>query len=158
MREYLALVATLCCLGLISPAHGGEARPVGDPAVETRVARITEELRCLTCMGQSIADSHSGFSEDMRREIRGMITAGKSDKEIMDFMVQRYGDFVLYRPPVKETTLLLWVGPFALLLIGGVVLFRRMRQQSAAGNGAALTPEQQAAAARLLSDSAKRPT
>lgn len=110
---------------------GAVARPVGDPAVEARVARLAEDLRCLTCMGQSIADSQSSFSSDMKREMRTMIAAGKSDKEIMDFMVQRYGDFVLYRPPVKSTTWLLWGGPFLLLLLGLVFLVAKVRKRSA---------------------------
>jgi len=131
LRRMLALF--LAC-GMFLPAiaaDGGLARPVGDPAVEARVNRLAEDLRCLTCMGQSIADSQSSFSTDMKREIRTMIGAGKSDKDIMDFMVQRYGDFVLYRPPVKSTTALLWYGP-AVLMLGGlgvlaVVLRRRSK-------------------------------
>jgi cytochrome c-type biogenesis protein CcmH len=82
-------------------------------------------------MGQSIADSQSSFSTDMKREIRGMIVAGKSDKEIIDFMVQRYGDFVLYRPPVKSTTWLLWGGPFVLLALALLFLARKLRKRSA---------------------------
>ena len=130
LRRMLALF--LAC-GMFLPAiaaDGGLARPVGDPAVEARVNRLAEDLRCLTCMGQSIADSQSSFSTDMKREIRTMIGAGKSDKDIMDFMVQRYGDFVLYRPPVKSTTWLLWGGPFLLLIVALAFLLAKLRKRS----------------------------
>ena len=123
-------VVLLMLIGL-QPAIGAEgmAQPVGDPVVEARVNKLAEDLRCLTCMGQSIADSQSSFSNDMKREIRSMIVAGKNDKEIMDFMVQRYGDFVLYRPPVKNTTWLLWGGPFLLLILSLVFLAMKLRKR-----------------------------
>jgi cytochrome c-type biogenesis protein CcmH len=124
------MMAALLLVMAFQPAFGAEgmAQPVGDPVVEARVNKLSEELRCLTCMGQSIADSQSSFSTDMKREIRTMIVAGKSDKEIMEFMVQRYGDFVLYRPPVKNTTWLLWGGPFVLLAVGLTLLIVRLRK------------------------------
>lgn len=125
-RTGLVLVAALGIAGAVGAADN-VAQPLGDPVVEARVHKLSEELRCLTCMGQSIADSQSGFSTDMKREIRTMIQAGKSDREIMDFMVQRYGDFVLYRPPVKTSTWLLWGGPFVLMLAGVYFLLRRLR-------------------------------
>ena len=117
LRRFLIVVLLLPGLQFANAAEG-MAQPVGDPVVEARVNKLAEELRCLTCMGQSIADSQSSFSNDMKREIRSMIVAGKNDKEIMDFMVQRYGDFVLYRPPVKGSTALLWFGPAVLLVVG----------------------------------------
>ncbi len=112
-------------------AADGLAQPIGDPLVEARVYKPAEELRCLTCMGQSIADSQSSFSTDMKREIRDMVRAGKNDKEIIEFMVQRYGDFVLYRPPVKSTTWLLWGGPFLLLILSLVFLVLKLRKRGA---------------------------
>lgn len=123
-------VVMLLVLGM-QPAMAAEgmAQPVGDPVVEARVNKLAEELRCLTCMGQSIADSQSSFSSDMKREIRDMIKAGKNDKEIMDFMVQRYGDFVLYRPPVKGTTWVLWGGPFLLLILSLAFLVAKLRKR-----------------------------
>ena len=126
------IVVMLLVLGM-PPAMAAEgmAQPVGDPVVEARVNKLAEELRCLTCMGQSIADSQSSFSSDMKREIRDMIKAGKSDKEIMEFMVQRYGDFVLYRPPVKSTTWVLWGGPFLLLILSLVFLVAKLRKRGA---------------------------
>lgn len=128
LRRFL-LVAVL--IPGLQPAFAAEvtAQPVGDPVVEARVNKLAEDLRCLTCMGQSIADSQSSFSSDMKREIRTMIVAGKSDKEIMEFMVQRYGDFVLYRPPVKNTTWLLWGGPFLLLVLSLVFLVIKLRKR-----------------------------
>ncbi len=102
-----------------------------DAVDEARVQRITAELRCLVCQNQTVADSTSDLANDLRREVRAMLARGASDQAVIDFMTARYGDFVLYRPPVKATTVLLWVGP-ALLLVGGLltlvlVLRRRSR-------------------------------
>lgn len=115
-----------------SVAVAGEAAPAAeDPQVEARMLKITSELRCLVCQNQTVADSNSGLAEDLRREVRAMIKRGASDDEIRRFMTDRYGDFVLYRPPLKTTTALLWVGP-GVLLVGGlailaIVLRRRSR-------------------------------
>jgi cytochrome c-type biogenesis protein CcmH len=118
MRRLLAVL--LLALPLWGSAK--EAAPaVDDPVLEARVMRIAAELRCLVCQNQTIADSHADLAQDLRRQVREMIQKGQSDAEILDFMTARYGDFVLYRPPVKGTTLLLWFGP-ALLLGGGVVV------------------------------------
>ena len=106
-----------------------EAALAADPVAEKRLQHLSEELRCLVCQNQTIADSNAELAQDLRREIRGMIKAGKSDKEIIDFMVVRYGDFVLYRPPVKGITLLLWGGPVALMLLGLFVLIRYLRRR-----------------------------
>lgn len=147
-RRMAAVLLLALCL---QPAFGAEgiAQPVGDPVVEGRVNKLAEELRCLTCMGQSIADSQSSFSNDMKREIRAMIIAGKNDKDIMEFMVQRYGDFVLYRPPVKSTTWLLWGGPFVLLVIGLALLIARLRKQGGQ-EAAELSETEHQQAAQLL--------
>jgi cytochrome c-type biogenesis protein CcmH len=107
-----------------------EAALAADPVAEKRLQVLSEELRCLVCQNQTIADSNAELAQDLRREIRGMIQAGKTDKEIIDFMVTRYGDFVLYRPPVKGITLLLWGGPIALLLLGLFALQRYLRQRA----------------------------
>ena len=111
-----------------SPAT--EAALAKDPVAEKRLQALSEELRCLVCQNQTIADSNAELAQDLRREVRTMISEGKSDKEIVDFMVTRYGDFVLYRPPVKGITLLLWGGPVALLLLGLFLLQRYLRQRS----------------------------
>jgi len=92
-----------------------------DPALDARLKQLEEELRCLVCQNQSLADSSAPLAEDLRREVRQLAVAGKSDDEIKQYLVARYGDFVLYRPPVKRTTWLLWFGPFGLLAAGGVI-------------------------------------
>jgi cytochrome c-type biogenesis protein CcmH len=107
-----------------------EAALAEDPVAEKRLQKLSEELRCLVCQNQTIADSNAELAQDLRREVRTMIKAGKTDNEIVDFMVTRYGDFVLYRPPVKGITLLLWGGPIALLLIGLFALQRYLRQRA----------------------------
>lgn len=106
-----------------------------DTALDIRLKRLEEELRCLVCQNQSLADSNAPLAEDLRREVRSLAVAGKNDDEIRQFLVARYGDFVLYKPPVKRTTWLLWFGPFALLLFGvfvwGMILWRRGRRARA---------------------------
>lgn len=109
-----------------------EAALAADPVAEKRLQHLSEELRCLVCQNQTIADSNAELAQDLRHEIRGLIKAGKSDKEIIDFMVVRYGDFVLYRPPVKGITLLLWGGPVALTLLGLFILVRYLRRRATA--------------------------
>lgn len=126
--------ALICALFFVSTAAFGsaanEAAMAADPVAEKRLQALSEELRCLVCQNQTIADSNAELAQDLRREVRTLIKDGKSDKEIVDFMVTRYGDFVLYRPPVKGITLLLWGGPLALLLIGLFVLQRYLRQRA----------------------------
>lgn len=111
-----ALVAWAAFLALCGPALAQK-----DVAFESRLKALEEELRCLVCQNQTLADSNAPLAEDLRREVRSLATAGKNDQQIRDFLVERYGDFVLYKPPVKPTTWLLWFGPFALLLVGGFV-------------------------------------
>ena len=98
-----------------------------EPKMELRFKKLTEELRCLVCQNQSLADSHAGLAQDLRNEVYRMVIAGDSDKEIIAYMVNRYGDFVLYRPPVKNTTYFLWIGPFLMLLIAIIVIARVIR-------------------------------
>lgn len=100
-----------------------------DPELEKRVMKLSQELRCLVCQNETIADSQAGLAVDLRREIREQMKAGKSDQEIIAFLTQRYGEFVLYRPPLKPATYLLWFGPFLLLLIGLVTLFKYVQQR-----------------------------
>jgi len=120
----LLLVATL--------GWAKEAAPMAeDVAVEKRMVAISDELRCLVCQNESLSGSHAELAQDLRREIREMIKAGKSDQQIMDFMVDRYGDFVRYRPPMKATTYLLWFGPFLLLAAAVVALILYLRRRSA---------------------------
>lgn len=111
-------------------AIGKEAPLVAeDPVIEARMLRLSEDLRCLVCQNESIADSRADFSNDLRREIREQIKANKTDEEILEFMVERYGDFVLYDPPLKTTTLFLWFGPFLLLAIGSFVLMSVLKRR-----------------------------
>lgn len=124
----------ICTLFLVSTAAFGsaaqEAAMAADPVAEKRLQALSEELRCLVCQNQTIADSNAELAQDLRREVRTMIKDGKSDKEIIDFMVTRYGDFVLYRPPVKAITYLLWGGPLVLLVFGLFALQRYLRQRA----------------------------
>lgn len=128
-----------------------EAAPLAqDEATEKRLVAISSELRCLVCQNESLSGSHADLANDLRREIRTLIQEGKSDAEIMDFMVSRYGDFVRYRPPLKGTTLLLWFGP-GLLLVGGLVtLVLYLRRRNKAINDSPLSAEEQQQAERLL--------
>jgi cytochrome c-type biogenesis protein CcmH len=100
-----------------------------DAALEARLKNLEEELRCLVCQNQTLADSTAPLAEDLRREVRELAQQGKTDAEIKQYLVARYGDFVLYKPPVKSTTLLLWFGPFAFLLGGGVVWYAVLRRR-----------------------------
>lgn len=128
-----------------------DAAPLAeDPAVEARLVHISEELRCLVCQNESLAGSRADLALDLKREIRTLIKQGKSDQEIRDFLVSRYGDFVLYRPPVKPTTWLLWGGPFVLMAAGLIALIAFLRGRKPAD--AALTPEEQRRAEALLHD------
>jgi cytochrome c-type biogenesis protein CcmH len=126
-RRALAAVFMLAGLfmatGLWSgAAHAAEAKPaVADPELERRMIEITSELRCLVCQNQTVAGSSAGLADDLREQVREMLHKGASNEEIISFMTARYGDFVLYRPPVKTTTVLLWAGP-TVLMIGGVVM------------------------------------
>ncbi|HET8745405.1 MAG TPA: cytochrome c-type biogenesis protein [Ramlibacter sp.] len=155
LKHLLRLLVVLLAVAFaVLAARAAEAPDVAeDPALEKRVNDIGLELRCLVCQNQTIADSHAGLAIDLKNQIREQLKAGKTDRQILDFMVERYGDFVLYKPPVKATTLLLWVGPFALMAIGlGVaVLIVRRRGQHAA-EAPQLTEEQRRKAARLLAD------
>ncbi len=116
-----------------SASWSKEAIPVAeDPEVEKRMLALTMDLRCLVCQNESIADSRADFSNDIRREIREQIKANKTDQEIVQFLVERYGDFVLYNPPMKPTTIFLWFGPILLFIIGFgslIVYLRRRREQ-----------------------------
>lgn len=119
----LALTASLTCAGEAAPA-------AADPVLEARMARITAELRCLVCQNQTIADSQSGLATDLRQQVREMLQRGDSEQQIIDFMTARYGDFVLYRPPLRSSTLLLWFGPALLLVAGVATLVLVLRRRS----------------------------
>ena len=163
-RSYLSgLIASLALIFLLALqfnhlAYAGEAASLAeDPVVEQRLMVISEELRCLVCQNESLAGSRADLALDLRREIRTLIKTGKTDAEIMDFMVSRYGDFVLYRPPVKPITYVLWFGPFLLLLGVILVLVRMVRSNQRNAVAPVLDAAQRAKAQKLLKDS-ERPS
>lgn len=130
MKKLMILIFLLT--QIFTVAYAGQAKPFADdPALEARLKAMSQELRCLVCQNSTLADSDAPLAADLRNEIRTQMRAGKSDQEIVDYLVARYGDFVLYRPPVNSNTVLLWFGPFLLLLVGGFVLYRALKKQSA---------------------------
>jgi cytochrome c-type biogenesis protein CcmH len=147
------LMAVLTALALVSGALAKEAVPLAeDPAVEQRMVKITEELRCLVCQNESLAGSQADLAKDLREEVRGLIRAGKSDEEVKEFLVSRYGDFVLYRPQVKPVTYLLWGGPFLLLILGIIALVRYLRRRNRQLPDTPLSAEERARIEALLKD------
>jgi cytochrome c-type biogenesis protein CcmH len=150
MKLLACLLAALLCAPLL---QAREAPLVAvDENVERRLNAIAEELRCLVCQNESLAASRAELALDLKREVREQIKAGKTDAEIRDFMVKRYGDFVLYRPPLKESTLLLWIGPFVLLVAGFAVVAIFVRRRRAA-QAVALSPDDERRADALLKGS-----
>src|SRR5258705_7109568 len=140
-------------------AQAREAQPASaDPGLEERVMNLSRERRCLVCQNETLADSRADLAEDLRREIREQMKAGKTDQEIIAFLTQRYGDFVLYRPPVKPTTYLLWFGPFVLLVAGLAILFRYVKQRRDSINDQPLTKDEHARAAKLLRPGTEKET
>lgn len=150
MKYLLTLILT-CLFSL--QVHAADATPLAeDPVVEQRLITIAEELRCLVCQNESLAGSRAELAMDLRREVRALIKQGKSDAEIKDFLVSRYGDFVLYRPPVKPVTWLLWFGPL-LLLIGAVwLLINIIRRNHSQQEKPQIDAAQRAKAAALLQE------
>ena len=136
--------ASLLALALAA----GAALAQADPALEKRVTGLAHELRCLVCQNQTLAESNAPLAVDLRNQIREQLQQGASEQDVLDFMVARYGDFVLYRPPFKATTLALWAGPFLLLALGIAVLVRRLTRRRAPGPQ--LSDAERARAARLL--------
>jgi len=152
------LLALLLGLIFVATALAREAPPaVPDPALEKRAVALTEKLRCLVCQNQSIADSHADLAIDLKNQVREKLKKGESEEQIIDYMVARYGDFVLYKPPVKASTVPLWFGPFALLLLAVGALFyyivRRRRSVPVQG----LSEEEQARVRSLLDGTEERP-
>jgi len=153
-------LALLLALAFFTPViRADQAQPLGeDPEVEKRLAKLSQELRCLVCQNETLADSRADLAEDLRREIRTQIKAGKSDKEIIEFLTQRYGEFVLYRPVVGPKTYLLWFGPFVLLVAGLVLLFRYVRTRRELITDVPLTVEEQKRVAELLGSKSGKET
>ena len=119
-------------------------------ATEQRIRELSEKLRCLVCQNQTLADSNAELAGDLRREVREQVSAGKSDAEIVSFLVQRYGDFVVYAPPFKATTALLWIGPFALLAAAGALLIAILRRRRHASAPPMLAPDEKRLVERVL--------
>ena len=154
MKNFL-LACLLVCLSSVGmpSAMAGEAVPLAqDPVLEAEVMRLAEELRCLVCQNQTIADSHAGLAIDLKNQIREQLRAGRSDAQVLAYMVERYGDFVLYRPPLKATTAVLWVGPFVLLAFGVAAAVLIVRRRRPGGAAAVQTEAQRKRAAAWLAD------
>lgn len=153
IRVLLILLATI----LPEAVLAGDARPLSEnPDVEARLRGLAVELRCLVCQNQTLADSNAPLAEDLRREVREMIAQQKTDQEIIDFLVARYGDFVLYRPPLKPTTVLLWTGPFVLLVVGATALILALKRRAGTPTAVALSEEDRSRVAQILAGDAKR--
>ena len=154
-----AALASILALSaaLLASAWAAEAVPTEqDPVAQARAVAIANELRCLVCQNQTIADSNADLAVDLRRQVREQIAAGRSDREIIDFMTSRYGDFVLYRPPFRPTTALLWAGPALLLAIGAFLLARIVRARRSA-EPVPLTAGERARAEQMLAGKDARP-
>ena len=143
MRSFLIACGVLLAV-LAGPVAGNEAQPtLNDPVAAKREVELAKQLRCLVCQNETIADSRAGLAVDLRNKLREQMAAGKSDEEIIAFMTERYGDFVLYRPPVKPITWLLWIGPLLILLGGGLFLWRRHTQSLPVGDDGMTEAEHQ---------------
>ena len=135
------LAAGLLALNLAA-GWAADAQPTtNDPVLEDRVNRLSAELRCLVCQNQSLADSHADLAIDLKNQVREQLKAGRSEQDVIHYMTERYGDFVLYRPPVKATTVLLWLGPLMMLLIGAVVFWQSVSRNQHENEPSPLSPD-----------------
>jgi cytochrome c-type biogenesis protein CcmH len=148
MKHFVLIILVVFCFGGALVAK--EATPNEDPKIEQRMRALTEQLRCLVCQNETLADSRADLAEDLRKQIREQMKAGKSDQEILAFLTQRYGDFVLYKPPVKATTYLLWFGPFILLIAGTLALYRYLKHRRELIQDQPLTAAERKRAADIL--------
>ncbi len=158
LRQIKTAILLLVLLAVAaSSAVAKDAQPLAeDPKLEERVMAVSQELRCLVCQNETLADSRADLAVDLRNEIREQMKSGKSDKEVIAFVTARYGDFVLYRPPVRPSTYLLWFGPFILLVAALIFLFRFVRRRRELIIDAPLTPSERRRAVDLLADSGKK--
>ena len=148
MKQLIVLVCISICFAGVAIAK--DAQPNEDPQIEQRMKNLTEQLRCLVCQNETLADSRADLAEDLRKQIREQMKAGKSDKEIIAYLTDRYGDFVLYKPPVKATTYLLWFGPFVFLIGGTIVLLRFVRRRRELIHEEPLTADERKQAEEIL--------
>ncbi len=144
------LIFTFLCVVSVTVMAAVEYRKFDDPQQEQAYQNLTNELRCLVCQNQTIADSNADLAKDLRRQVYEMLQQGKSQQEIVDFMTQRYGDFVMYRPPLKPKTIILWVGPAVFIVIGLVVLVIISRKKAAGVQSVALTEHEEKRIRQLL--------
>jgi len=144
------LIFTFLCVVSVTVMAAVEYRKFDDPQQEQVYQTLTNELRCLVCQNQTIADSNADLAKDLRRQVYEMLQQGKSQQEIIDFMTQRYGEFVLYRPPLKAKTIILWVGPAVFIVIGLVVLAVISRRKAAGAQSVALTEQEEKRIRQLL--------
>ncbi|MEJ2565991.1 MAG: cytochrome c-type biogenesis protein CcmH [Gammaproteobacteria bacterium] len=151
MKSLIAVL--LLVLAWSVSAYAGEAQPVmGNQALQDRVMKLAGELRCLVCQGESLADSGSDFAQDMRVKIRGMVQDGKTDQQIKDYLVARYGDFILYRPPFSGITAYIWVAPFVVAVVGAALLIFNIKRRRQRMQVAPLSEEEQARVNNLLKE------
>ena len=148
MKQIIVLIFISICFAALSIAK--DAQPNEDPQIEQRMKNLTEQLRCLVCQNETLADSRADLAEDLRKQIREQMKAGKSDTEIVAFLTDRYGDFVLYKPPVKATTYLLWFGPFVFLGGGTIVLYRFVKRRRELIHEEPLTADERKQAEEIL--------
>jgi cytochrome c-type biogenesis protein CcmH len=146
MKFFVVAIGLIVVSGLVSV----RSQTANDTLLEQRLQNLTKQLRCLQCRNETVADSPAQIADDLRKEIREQMKAGKSDDEIIAFLHERYGDFILYNPPVKATTYLLWFGPFLLLVGGTLLLFRFLKQRRAMIETKPLTAEERRRAEKLL--------
>jgi cytochrome c-type biogenesis protein CcmH len=162
MRPLSRLACAIALATFVLAAAATKMDAPADAAFDVRLKRLESELRCLVCQNQTLADSNASLADDLRREVRELALAGRSDREIRDYLVARYGDFVLYDPPLKRTTWLLWIGPFALLAAGGALwwtILRRLNDpmRRAASTTPVTDPGAEARGRALLQDSNEPP-
>ena len=158
MKKLLFVCLVIPVLGVPVIAWDVQPSSGDDPVIEKRLMNLSKELRCLVCQNETLADSQASLAEDLRREIREQMKAGKSDQEIISFLTQRYGQFILYRPQVTPTTYLLWFGPFVLLIGGLLLLFGYIRHHRDAVVENPLTGEERRRAAELLASESRKGT
>lgn len=154
MKYFVVQLLLIVSFALVVSAQ--EAKPLAeDPELEKRLMKLAKELRCLVCQNETLADSQADLAQDLRGQIREQMKAGKSDKEIISYLTDRYGQFVLYRPPVTPTTYLLWFGPFIFLLAGLAVLYRYVKQRRELIPDSPLSDEQRRRVEEILKEREK---
>lgn len=154
MKFLLSLIFFIA-LSFNAAAIGVDEDRLRDPAQEARAQRIMKQLRCLVCQNQSIVESDAELAEDLRAIVREQVVADKSDVQILEFMTSRYGDWILLKPPFKTSTVLLWIGPLLLLMIGGFLVFRTIRQRPGTVKADPLSPEEEKRLKKIIGDEGK---